>query len=160
MQTEGSNRSRSAPQPEMETAMPGTDFLDVDSLLSDEEKLARQTARQFTDEQVLPVIVEANRAGGFNLAARQMTMAALAQYISTNMPLNFNRPVIDKTELSGAFDMKLDYTVTPLGARPQSADFQAVFTQALKNQLGLKLESTTGPVESLVIDHLEEPSPN
>ncbi|HKQ88039.1 MAG TPA: acyl-CoA dehydrogenase family protein [Candidatus Acidoferrales bacterium] len=45
--------------------MPGTDFLDFDSLLNDEEKLARQTARKFTDEQVLPVIVEANREGKF-----------------------------------------------------------------------------------------------
>lgn len=45
--------------------MTSSDFLDVDSLLSDEEKLARQTARKFTDEQVLPVIVEANRAAKF-----------------------------------------------------------------------------------------------
>ena len=45
--------------------MPATDFLDFDSLLSDEEKLARQTARQFTNDHVLPVIVEANRAGKF-----------------------------------------------------------------------------------------------
>jgi glutaryl-CoA dehydrogenase len=48
--------------------MPGTDFLDLDSLLSDEEKLARQTARRFGDEAVLPVIVEANRAGKFPMA--------------------------------------------------------------------------------------------
>ena len=45
--------------------MAGIDFLDLDSLLSDEEKLARQTARKFTEEQVLPVIVEANREGKF-----------------------------------------------------------------------------------------------
>ena len=45
--------------------MTGSDFLDVDSFLSDEEKLARQTARKFTDEHVLPVIVEANRQGKF-----------------------------------------------------------------------------------------------
>jgi len=45
--------------------MAGSDFLDVDSFLSDEEKLVRQTARKFTDEQVLPVIVEANRQGKF-----------------------------------------------------------------------------------------------
>ncbi len=45
--------------------MADSDFLDIDSFLSDEEKLARQTARKFTDEQVLPVIVEANRQGKF-----------------------------------------------------------------------------------------------
>ncbi|HKV05735.1 MAG TPA: acyl-CoA dehydrogenase family protein [Candidatus Acidoferrales bacterium] len=43
----------------------GVDFLDFDSLLSAEEKLARQTARRFVDEQVLPVIVEHNREGTF-----------------------------------------------------------------------------------------------
>lgn len=45
--------------------MSATDFLDLDSFLSHEEKLARQTARKFTDEQVLPLIVEANREGKF-----------------------------------------------------------------------------------------------
>jgi glutaryl-CoA dehydrogenase len=45
--------------------MPANDFLEIDSLLSDEEKLARKTARQFTDEHVLPVIVAANREAKF-----------------------------------------------------------------------------------------------
>ena len=45
--------------------MPGVDFIDFDSLLTGEEKLVRQTARRFTDERVLPVIVEANREGKF-----------------------------------------------------------------------------------------------
>jgi glutaryl-CoA dehydrogenase len=43
----------------------GVDFLEFDSLLSDEERLARQTARKFVDEQVLPIIVEHDRAGTF-----------------------------------------------------------------------------------------------
>ncbi|HXQ25117.1 MAG TPA: acyl-CoA dehydrogenase family protein [Candidatus Acidoferrales bacterium] len=46
-------------------SFPGVDFLDFDSLLSDEEKLSRQTARQFVDEQVLPVIVRHEREGTF-----------------------------------------------------------------------------------------------
>jgi len=46
-------------------SMPGVDFIDFDSLLTGEEKLVRQTARRFTDERVLPVIVEANREGKF-----------------------------------------------------------------------------------------------
>jgi glutaryl-CoA dehydrogenase len=44
---------------------PGVDFLDFDSLLSNEEKLARQTARRFVDEQILPIIEEHNREGKF-----------------------------------------------------------------------------------------------
>jgi len=44
---------------------PGVDFLDFDSLLNDEEKLARRTARQFVDDLVLPIIEQYNREGKF-----------------------------------------------------------------------------------------------
>ena len=44
---------------------PGVDFLEFDSLLSDEERLARQTARQFVDKQVLPIIEKHNREATF-----------------------------------------------------------------------------------------------
>jgi glutaryl-CoA dehydrogenase len=43
----------------------GVDFLDFDSLLSDEEKLARKSVRQFVDEEVLPIIVQHDREGTF-----------------------------------------------------------------------------------------------
>lgn len=46
-------------------AFPGVDFIDFDTLLTDEEKLVRQTARQFVDEQVLPIIEACNREGRF-----------------------------------------------------------------------------------------------
>ena len=43
----------------------GVDFLDFDSVLSDEEKLARQTAREFVDKEIIPIIEEYNRSGRF-----------------------------------------------------------------------------------------------
>jgi glutaryl-CoA dehydrogenase len=46
-------------------AFPGVDFIEFDSLLNDEEKLARQTARQFVDEEVLPIIEKHNREATF-----------------------------------------------------------------------------------------------
>jgi glutaryl-CoA dehydrogenase len=46
-------------------AFPGVDFLDFDSLLNDEELLARRTARQFVDEQVIPIIEKHNREAAF-----------------------------------------------------------------------------------------------
>jgi glutaryl-CoA dehydrogenase len=46
-------------------AFPGVDFIEFDSLLNDEEKLVRQTARQFVDNEVLPIIVKHNREGTF-----------------------------------------------------------------------------------------------
>lgn len=42
-------------------AFPGVDFIEFDSQLNDEEKLARQTARQFVDGEVLPIIEKHNR---------------------------------------------------------------------------------------------------
>ena len=47
------------------SAFPGVDFLDFDSLLNDEELLARRTARQFVDEQVIPIIEKHNREATF-----------------------------------------------------------------------------------------------
>jgi glutaryl-CoA dehydrogenase len=44
---------------------PGVDFIDFDSLLNDEEKLVRQTVRQFVDEQILPIIEKHNREATF-----------------------------------------------------------------------------------------------
>ncbi len=47
------------------SGFPGVDFLDFDSLLNDEERLVRQTARQFVDREVLPVIEQHNRDATF-----------------------------------------------------------------------------------------------
>src|ERR1700733_9404631 len=48
-------------------AFPGVDFLDFDSQLNDEERLVRQTARQFVDNEVLPIIEKHNREATFPL---------------------------------------------------------------------------------------------
>jgi glutaryl-CoA dehydrogenase len=44
-------------------SFPGVDFIEFDALLTDEEKLARKTARDFVDDQVLPIITEHYRNG-------------------------------------------------------------------------------------------------
>lgn len=46
---------------------PGVDFLEVDSLLNDDERLVRQTTREFVDREVLPIIDKHNREGTFPL---------------------------------------------------------------------------------------------
>ena len=43
----------------------GVDFMEIDSLFSEEEKLVRQTVREFVDNEVLPHIEEWNREGKF-----------------------------------------------------------------------------------------------
>ena len=43
----------------------GVDFIDFDTLLSDDERLVRDTARQFIEDNLVPIIEECNRAGRF-----------------------------------------------------------------------------------------------
>jgi uncharacterized protein (TIGR03435 family) len=68
-----------------------------------------------------------------------------------------SRPVIDETGLSGTFDFTLDWV--PEFNAPADASGPN-FRDGLKEQLGLKLEPKQGPVELLVIDHVEHPSTN
>jgi glutaryl-CoA dehydrogenase len=46
-------------------SFPGVDFIDFDSQLNDEEKLVRQTTRQFVDNEVIPIIEKHNREATF-----------------------------------------------------------------------------------------------
>src|ERR1700693_4621640 len=43
----------------------GVDFMDFDTLLNDDERLVRDTARKFIEENLIPIIEECNRAGRF-----------------------------------------------------------------------------------------------
>jgi uncharacterized protein (TIGR03435 family) len=71
------------------------------------------------------------------------------------------RPVIDRTGLTGRWDIELEYSITTTpstSADPSNAP-TSVFT-ALQEQLGLKLESRKERMEVLVIDRIEMPTPN
>ena len=79
------------------------------------------------------------------------------------------RTVVDKTGLAGKYDVALRWTpedshAAPTGAENATAERLqesglSIFT-AIQEQLGLKLISAKGPVETLVIDHLEKPDAN
>jgi uncharacterized protein (TIGR03435 family) len=78
------------------------------------------------------------------------------------------RIVVDRTSLTGNFDIDLSFTPDrmPQGPPPPGAPVPSIdpngpsiFT-ALQEQLGLKLESEQAPVEVLVIDHVERPTPD
>lgn len=70
------------------------------------------------------------------------------------------RPVVDKTGLTGVYDMHLDMGQPGLPAADGSANPGPSVFSSLQEQLGLKLESQKDKVEYLVIDHIEAPSPN
>lgn len=95
------------------------------------------------------------------------TMEMLAQLLSNTL----GRSVLDKTGLTGGYDIKLEWTPDesemmmkgPDGGAaaptPPDSSGPSLFS-ALQEQLGLKLESTKGPVEILVIDRAEKASEN
>jgi uncharacterized protein (TIGR03435 family) len=87
-----------------------------------------------------------------------ISIAALAGNLSRGQ---LHRPIIDKTGLSGRFDVHLEWAADPPSgiADTDASNGPSIFT-ALREQLGLKLQSTKGPVEVLVVDHVEKPSSN
>jgi uncharacterized protein (TIGR03435 family) len=80
------------------------------------------------------------------LDARDVTLIALARVLEVSI----GEPVMDKTGLTGSYDIELSF------ARPNDPDstYHSIFT-ALQEQLGLKLESAKVPVDNLVIDHVD-----
>jgi uncharacterized protein (TIGR03435 family) len=74
------------------------------------------------------------------------------------------RVVIDRTKLTGRYDIKLHWApdesaANSLGNSNAGDSGPSIFTAVLE-QLGLRLESTKAPVEVLVIDHAEKPDAN
>ena len=100
-----------------------------------------------------------------SVGAGDVTIEQLAQLLSQGV----RRMVVDKTGLTGRYSFNIEFTpdqMPPPGAAPPGVQLPAVnpdkpsmFT-ALQEQLGLKLESARGQVETLVIDSIEQPTPD
>jgi uncharacterized protein (TIGR03435 family) len=109
--------------------------------------------------------------GGTTLTAAAVPLSVLTNSLRQNL----GRPVVDKTGLTGLFDLRLQYSLdgvpgvpTPFGgiAAPAAGTIGApadplpsLFT-AIQEQLGLKLESSKAPVEILVIESAQKPVEN
>lgn len=79
-----------------------------------------------------------------------------------------SRLVVDRTGLTGSYNIELTFDPSsaakappgaPLGPPVRDDSMPSIFT-ALQEQLGLKLESTRGSVDVLVVDQAERPRPN
>jgi uncharacterized protein (TIGR03435 family) len=95
------------------------------------------------------------------LPARYATIAEFASILQRS-PLD--RPVVDRTGLRGRYDFDLEFAPDEslwggILPRPENSDKPGLF-KAIQEQLGLRLEATKGPVDVLVIDHIEKPSDN
>jgi uncharacterized protein (TIGR03435 family) len=104
--------------------------------------------------------------GGARMQGGKVLMPELVRILS----MALGRTVIDKTGFTPLFDIKLDFlpdattsglpAPPPDGAgAPPDSNYPSI-TTALQEQLGLRLDSTKGPVEVIVIDHIERPSAN
>lgn len=97
------------------------------------------------------------------LGSRNIALEHLAGYLPDFEDMD--RPIVDQTELSGQFDFSLNWLPARDGAPSHGATDPAEaqgpsFIEALKDQLGLKLKPARAPIQTLVIDHIELPSPN
>ena len=96
-------------------------------------------------------------ATGRTMRATAVPMSRLVQALIQQL----DRPVIDKTNLQGLFDFNLQFSTIGPGAAPPAEENPnpSLFT-AVQEQLGLRLESTKGPVEVLVIESVQKPTEN
>ena len=95
----------------------------------------------------------------FDMVATGVPMTSLAETLSRQV----DKTVIDKTALSGLYNLELKYT--PDNARMNGAPVEPtdqapdIYT-ALQEQLGLKLVASKGPVVTLIVDQLKQPTEN
>jgi uncharacterized protein (TIGR03435 family) len=95
--------------------------------------------------------------------ASAQTMTALAGLLSGPA----GRKVVDRTNLEGLYDFELTFTPDQMPSNlPPDVPFPrpdpngpSIFT-AIQEQLGLKLEPATGPLESIVIESVQKPTEN
>jgi uncharacterized protein (TIGR03435 family) len=111
------------------------------------------------------LVVTKNPHRGINAGPGTMLgEAASMTDLTTRLSRILGRPVVNNTGLGDNYDFKVEWTPD---AAPSAPDGQPMETAlgpslfaALQQQLGLRLEATKGPVDILVIDHVERPSEN
>jgi uncharacterized protein (TIGR03435 family) len=101
--------------------------------------------------------------------SRNTTMALVAATLPSLGGLG--KPVVDQTGLTGNYDVSVEFSMEATrnamrASPPSSADTASepppgiTFIDAVREQLGLKLEPTKAPVQMLVIDHIDRPTDN
>jgi len=101
--------------------------------------------------------------GRTRAAARNVTVAFIAD--SLGIGANLGRPMIDKTGLTGTVDFSLDWTPenrnpVPPGTEAPVDPNALSLQEALREQLGIKLQADKASASILVLDHVEHPSAN
>jgi uncharacterized protein (TIGR03435 family) len=103
-----------------------------------------------------------NVPGQVWMGARKVTMDLLAAELS-EFDESIDRPVLDRTGLSGTFDVMVQFAPQSLDLEPRGFEpdpSAPSFLEALNKQLGLRLEPQTAPFDVMIVDRLEQPSEN
>jgi uncharacterized protein (TIGR03435 family) len=141
----------------------------LQTLLAERFQLAFH--KQTKETQVFALLVDKSgpkfhESSGDGESQQQAKSRMTRQWKWTTMPQfteiladAMQAPVQDQTGLSAKYDLALDLTpyLPPSDERP---DIAAMMVTAIREQLGLKLESRRAPVEVMIIDRLEKPSAN
>jgi len=142
----------------------------VQALLADRFKLATHTETRQLPAYALVVAKGGAKLGEVNDGGNVVnswrdhlevqgsnSLALLAEVLADEL----GRPVLDRTGIAGRYHLTLKWTPDDAAsaAAANSAAPPSIFT-ALQEQLGLKLERQKGPVQVLVVDHVEMPSAN
>jgi len=84
------------------------------------------------------------------------------QHLAVSLQSILGRPVVDRTGLTGTFDMDLQWSGDvggPPAGNTSPTDAPTIFT-AVQEQLGLRLESTRGAFDVVVVDSVQRPTPD
>ena len=103
-----------------------------------------------------------DKRGNMNVNNTEMTAYGVQiESLTKMLEGRVERNVVDKTGLKGDYDLHLKWHREEDGPTAGTTDDPApsIYT-ALQEQLGLKLQPSKGPVDTLVVDHIEEPTEN
>jgi uncharacterized protein (TIGR03435 family) len=107
------------------------------------------------DPNGLPNDDDTENAGQATVRMNNTTMREFA----LDLLFHTDRPVVDRTGLTGRYDFQLKWTFDDARAPTNGSAAPSLFT-AIQEQMGLKLEAVKAPVDVMVIDKVERPSAN
>ena len=99
-----------------------------------------------------PEVHAGGSSQGRVIECRRFTMRSITAMLGTQL----KEPVVDRTGLTGTYDFTIQFNLD----NSTEPDAYPSLPTALEEQLGLKLESAKGPIDTLVIDHVARPSDN
>lgn len=102
--------------------------------------------------------IPASVPGRSRLGGRNVTIGFMADMLSQRVDVG--RPIVDATGLKGTFDFLLEFTPESKSPTPAADPDGPSFEQAVRDQLGLKLQSRRTSMEIIVLDHVDHPSEN